>query len=166
MFWALFDARIQREAPSFFTLAPWAEIAERFGDWPSYRKADTLPDLARQIGVDPAMLESAVTSYNAAILEGRPDPLGREHRPLPLAEPPFYAVRHLGWSIVGFAGLSVDDDLRVTDAAGEPIPGLYAAGEVLGLSATSGNAFNGGMSVTPAMTFGRLLGERLGQQFG
>jgi fumarate reductase flavoprotein subunit len=55
----------------------------------------------------------------------------------------------------------VDDELRVLDRAGAPIPNLYAAGEILGLGATSGNAFVGGMSVTPAMTFGRILGDRL-----
>ena len=163
-FWALFDARIQREAPSFFLSAPWAEIARRFEDGPNYRKADSLSELAWRIGADPAILAGTVADYNTGVLENRSDPLGRQHRPLPVAEAPFYAVRHLGWSIVGFAGLSVDGELRVTDAAGDPIPGLYAAGEVLGLGATSGNAFNGGMSVTPAMTFGRLLGERLGRR--
>jgi fumarate reductase flavoprotein subunit len=50
------------------------------------------------------------------------------------------------------------------DQTGKPIPNLYAAGEVLGLGATSGNSFVGGMSVTPAMTFGRLLGQRLGAE--
>ena len=164
-FWALFDARIQREAPSFFLSAPWAEIARRFENGPNYRQADSLAELAQRIGADPEILATTVDDYNTAVLENRPDPLGRQHRPLPVAEAPFYAVRHLGWSIVGFAGLSVDDELRVTDAAGDPIPGLYAAGEVLGLGATSGNAFNGGMSVTPAMTFGRILGERLGRRF-
>jgi fumarate reductase flavoprotein subunit len=38
---------------------------------------------------------------------------------------------------------------------------LYAAGEVLGTAATSGHAFCGGMLLTPALTFGRLLGEWL-----
>lgn len=29
-------------------------------------------------------------------------------------------------------GVSVDDQARVLDASGRPIPGLYAAGEVIG----------------------------------
>jgi fumarate reductase flavoprotein subunit len=51
----------------------------------------------------------------------------------------------------------------VLDGAGKPIRNLYAAGEVLGFARTSGAAFVGGMPLTPALTFGRLLGERLPQ---
>ena len=55
----------------------------------------------------------------------------------------------------------VDDGLRVIRRGGTPIPNLYAAGEILGSSQTMGQAACGGMMVTPAMTFGRLLGDRL-----
>jgi hypothetical protein len=48
---------------------------------------------------------------------------------------------------------------------GNPIKGLYAAGEALGAAATSGNAFCGGMLITPALSFGRILGRKLGQKF-
>ncbi len=64
------------------------------------------------------------------------------------------------------AGLSVDTELRVRDGAGRPIAGLYALGEAAGGSALSGNAFVGGMSVTPALAFGRWLGGRLGAALG
>ena len=37
----------------------------------------------------------------------------------------------------------------------------YAAGEVIGAGTTLGNAYVNGMLVTPAITFGRLLGERI-----
>ena len=161
-FWAIFDDAIRRDAPNFFTTAQWDAVAPRFNDRADYRSADTIEGLARAIGTDPATLAATVDAYNDALVAGAPDPLGREHRPRPLTEPPFYAVRHRGWSIVGFAGLGVDGVLRIVDTAGQPIGGLYAAGEVLGLGATAGNAFVGGMSVTPAMTFGRLLGQRLG----
>ena len=161
-FWAMFDDGIRRDAPNFFTTAEWDAVAPRFNDRADYRSADTVEGLAGAIGVDPTALTATVDAYNDALVKGAPDPLGRKHRPRPLSEPPFYAVRHRGWSIVGFAGLGVDGMLRIVNADGRPITGLYAAGEVLGLGATAGNAFVGGMSVTPAMTFGRLLGQRLG----
>ncbi len=108
-----------------------------------------------------ATLRATIEAYNRGVLDGTPDPLGRMHRPLPIAEPPFRAVRHFGWTIITFPGLGVDDRLRVIDGAGAPIPNLYAAGEILGFGATGGAAYTSGMSVTPAMTFGRLLGARL-----
>jgi fumarate reductase flavoprotein subunit len=160
-FWVVYDEAIRRSAPPFFVTVSPETLAERFESLPGYRRADTVEELAQLTGMDAAKLSETIETYNQGVASGSPDPTGREHRPLPIAEPPFYAVRHVGWSIVGFAGLKVDDDLRVLDRAGAPIPNLYAAGEILGLGATSGNSFVGGMSVTPAMTFGRLLGIRL-----
>ena len=61
------------------------------------------------------------------------------------------------------AGLAVDEALRVLDPDGWPIPGLYAVGEAIGGGTLSGNAFVGGMSVTPALGFGRWLGQSLGR---
>jgi predicted oxidoreductase len=66
-----------------------------------------------------------------------------------------------GWTLVSFAGLSIDASLRVLDREARPIQNLYAIGEVIGAGATSGAAYTNGMLVTPAITFGRLLGQRL-----
>ena len=56
-------------------------------------------------------------------------------------------------------GVAVDDRLRVLDAGGAPIPGLHVAGEIVGGGTMSGDGYVGGMSVTPALGFGRWLGE-------
>ena len=63
---------------------------------------------------------------------------------------------------LSFGGLAVDGELRVLGEGGAPIPGLYAAGEILGAAQTSGKSYTGGMQLTPALTFGRLIGERIG----
>jgi fumarate reductase flavoprotein subunit len=76
-------------------------------------------------------------------------------------KPPFYAVRAQGASITSIAGLNVDASLRVLDKAGNPIPNLFAAGEILGSGQTMGEASVGGMMVTPALTFGRMLGDSM-----
>ena len=47
------------------------------------------------------------------------------------------------------------------DGNNKPIANLYAAGELLGSGQTMGDSFCGGMMATPALTFGRLLGQRL-----
>jgi predicted oxidoreductase len=75
--------------------------------------------------------------------------------------PPFYAVIHHGHSATSSVGIVVDEHLRVVRLDGEPVPNLYAAGEVLGAGVTLGDTFVPGMMLTPALTFGRLLGERL-----
>ena len=89
------------------------------------------------------------------------DDSAEEHMIRPIGTPPFYAVRAVGFTVVSPAGVDVDANLRVLREDGSAIPNLYAAGEVLGFSRLSGNAFVGGMSLMPALTFGRLLGETI-----
>ena len=80
---------------------------------------------------------------------------------MPIAQAPFYAIRMQGYYLLDTAGLTVDGSLRVVRPDGKPIPNLYAAGELIGMGALQGSSYCGGMSVTPALSFGKLLGERL-----
>jgi fumarate reductase flavoprotein subunit len=105
-------------------------------------------------------LAKAVAGYNYGVETGN-DFFGRVHAPLPIGRAPFYAIRMQGSAISSAIGLAVDDQLRVIRRDGTPIRNLYAAGELLGSSQTMGKAACGGMMVTPALTFGRLLGARL-----
>ncbi len=128
-------------------------------------RAGSVEELARQAGIDPAGLVRTVAGWNAICAAGH-DPFGRTALDWPIRTPPFYAVRTGGIALISFAGLAVDGELRVLDATGSPIPGLYAAGEVLGAGATMGAGFCSGMGVTPAIGFGRLLGRRLANAAG
>jgi fumarate reductase flavoprotein subunit len=158
-FWVVYDDAVRQKAPAL--LPTWAEedLADAFGTHPSFTTADTLAELAARAGIDPAGLASTVEEYNAAVESGR-DRFGRTHLPLPIERAPFYAVRNHGSTLKSPAGLVVDEHLRVLGPAGA-FENLYAAGEVLGGSTLSGKSFVSGMSVTPALSFGRLLGRRI-----
>ena len=135
---------------------------------PPYQ-ANTLRELAAMIGVDPAALIETVASYDAAA-SGDPaqfdatrcDGLAatRELQPpksnwaRPIIEPPFLAYPLIGAIAYTFGGLSTDDSARVL-RGGQPIPGLYAAGEITGhFHGTAPNA----VSVLRAFVFGRRAG--------
>lgn len=163
--WVVFDDAMFNTAPRLvnrvFGQLTREDIVEAFEtSWPMFYRADTMAELAAAAGVDAGGLEKTVARYNEGQATGK-DALGREHMPLPIAQPPFYAIKLHSWSLSGCAGLAVDDQLRVTRDDGSPIPGLYAAGELLGTGALMGRSIVGGMMVTPALTFGRLLGESL-----
>lgn len=159
--WVVLDEAIMQAMPQPMTRG-WrkAEFAEAFGSFPTFYKADSLDGLAAAAGIDAAGLAAAVAEYNAGQAAGK-DRFGRRHMPLPVAKPPFYAVRMQGYYLVDTVGLAVDANLRVLQPDGRPIPNLYAAGEMLGMGTLQGSSYPGGMSVTPALTFGKLLGERL-----
>ena len=160
VFWVVFDEAVLERAPAL--LPTWGAdgVRSRAGHAPPVFKGETLEDLATVAGIDPGGLATTVAAYNAAV-GGAPDELGRTHLPLPIARPPFYAVENHATTLRTPGGVTVDGGLRVLDAAGRPFGGLYAAGEVLGSAVFSGGGAAAGMSITPAMTFGRLLGSSL-----
>lgn len=162
-FFAVFDDRIWRESPPL--LPGWSPdaLAAAWNGHASFHSAETLSDLSRAAGIDSDGLAKTIETYNQAVAGRRPDPFGRQHLPLPIAEPPFRAIMMHGMVLKTAAGLAVDETLSVLDRDERPISGLYAVGEAIGGGTLSGNAFVGGMSVTPALGFGRWLGQSLGR---
>ncbi|VTU27568.1 Fumarate reductase flavoprotein subunit precursor [Variovorax sp. PBS-H4] len=123
-------------------------------------KADTLEALARQIEVPAEVLRETVDRYNAFVDEGHDPEFGRRtlvHRQGELRrieEAPFYAYPSTAAVFGTYCGLRIDADMRVIDVFGEPIAGLYAAGEVVG--GFHGGAYMTGSALGKAVVFGRL----------
>ncbi|MDG2459972.1 MAG: FAD-dependent oxidoreductase [Luminiphilus sp.] len=159
--WAVFDtAALESGDP---IIPDWSRerLAHEHQSHPMFSSAMTVKELAFRAGLNPSALAETVDQYNRQIKSAVSDHLGRVHRPAPLATPPFYAIAMQGWTLVSFAGLSVNRQLQVLDNEKSAIPGLFAIGEIIGAAATSGAAYTNGMLVTPAITFGRILGKRL-----
>ncbi|MDR2493265.1 MAG: FAD-dependent oxidoreductase [Coriobacteriales bacterium] len=110
-------------------------------------KADTLAELARQMGVPAAALEETVATYNASVAAGA-DPEFQRPGPLfPIARPPYWAARWCRMSHDQCTGIRVNQKMQVVDqmeqwqpdggdskpiSAEKVIPRLYAAGECTG----------------------------------
>ena len=81
----------------------------------------------------------------------------------PLVEPPFGALDcSTDGSIFGvltFGGLAVRATGEVLDAAGEPIPGLFAAGRCTAGLCREGRNYASGLSIGDGSFFGRLAGR-------
>lgn len=159
-FWIVFDEHMLATAPPGVKNWSREDIREALATQNVFYTAPTLAALAQRAGIDAQGLEYTVRRYNEAVASGR-DPWGREHLPAPIGQAPYHAIRMQGFAITSNVGIAVDARLRVIDVRGNPVPGLYAAGEALGHSQTSGKAYVGGMSVTPALSLGRLLGQTL-----
>lgn len=160
-YWVVFDQDILEQAPPFIASFSSQDIAAMFEEErPFFHRADTLDELAEQAGVDADGLSRAVRGYNYGVHSGN-DFLGRTHLPRPIGRAPFYALRVQGAAVSSAVGLAVNDGLQVIREDGSSIDGLWAAGEVIGASQTMGRAVCGGMMATPALTFGRLLGQSL-----
>jgi fumarate reductase flavoprotein subunit len=159
-FWAIFDQRILDEAPLLIPNWSKDQLLGSFNKHPMFTRGQTLSELGVVTGINPAQLQKTVAAFNQAIEKKSKDAFNRTHRPLPISQGPFYAVRSQTWTLKSYAGIAVNKSLQVITKDGKPIPNLYAAGEVLG-AATGGKAHTSGASVTPALTFGRLLGQKI-----
>lgn len=134
--WLVFDSAYRSRYP--VAGSPAGTVPE----W--MHQADTLADLAEAIGVDAGALAATVRKFNADARAGVDSEFGRgsteQDRHLgdpavgpnpslaPLEAGPFYAVRIHAGALGTAGGLAADLDGRVLTPSGEPIPGLYAAG--------------------------------------
>lgn len=138
-----------------------ADVRAKAGRRPGLWSAPSLAELAAHAGIDAAALVETVERYNGFVSGGADPDFGRRYLPAPIEKPPYYAIQNLGASPVSFAGIDVDARLRVRREDGSVIPGLFAAGEILGACATSGSSFCDGMLLGPALVLGRRVGEHL-----
>jgi tricarballylate dehydrogenase len=130
--------------------------------------ADDLDDLARKLDIDPDGLRATVEDFNASIVDVPFDPAVKDgraaltdppksHWAVPLDTPPYYGYTVACGITFTFGGVHVDDDGAVLDGAGRPLPGLYAAGELVG-GLFSGN-YPGGSGLTAGAVYGRRAGR-------
>ncbi|MEV5666694.1 FAD-dependent oxidoreductase [Streptomyces flaveolus] len=141
--------------------------------------ADTLTGLAHACGIDPGGLRQTLQRFNADARSGIDTEFGRgsseQDRHLgdpantpnpclaPLEQAPFYAVPvHAG--VLGTAGgLRTDLDGQVLDDRGEPVDGLYAAGNCA--ATVFHDAYpGGGATLGSAITRGFAAGEHLAKK--
>lgn len=94
-------------------------------------KGDTLADAAAAMGLDGDKLTQTVEAYNSGIAAGEPDPFKRGYT-AELKDGPYYIMQTVARFATSLGGVNVSNDLEVLDVNEQPVPGLYAAGEVVG----------------------------------
>ncbi len=137
-------------------------------------RADTLDELVGKLeGVDPVRALATLRAFNGAVQRDAPfDPNIKDDRctvglPIPKsnwANPietgPFEAYAVTCGVTFTFGGLKIDGDGRVISADGGPIPGLYAAGELVG--GLFYFNYPGGTGLMAGAVFGRIAGTAAG----
>ena len=118
---------------------------------------NSVEDLARKIGVDPAKLQQTINSYNAAVDGTIRDPHGRQVFDKKLLKPPYFAGYGLALVHHTMGGVEINEQCQVLDRSGKIIPGLYAAGEVAG--GLHGANRLGANAVADIVVFGRIAGR-------
>ncbi|MCL4423163.1 MAG: FAD-binding protein, partial [Actinobacteria bacterium] len=165
--WCIFDETARLSLDSGY--ADWTpERIEGEALAGGVRRAESIGALACSIGVDEQCLQSTVSKWNSHLPQGS-DPQyfrdrtlrshGQDPRCAAIAQPPYYGLKvHPGELVCTHAGLEIDPAARVLSCCGEPIPGLFAAGESGG-GILGPRYIGGGNGVANALTMGRVAGR-------
>ena len=133
-------------------------------------EAGTIEELARKLDIDVAGLARTVGAFNAAVQPGEFNPAvldGKGTRgvappksnwALPLDTPPFIGYAVTCGITFTFGGLRVTPRAEVLDTDDRTIPGLHAAGELVG--GLFYENYPGGTGLMAGAVFGRLAGEQ------
>ncbi len=123
--------------------------------------ADTLEELAEKMGVPADRFTATVKRYNELCEKGKDEDLGkRRELMIPLDKAPYTAIKYGATLLVVVGGLRVNSRLQVIDTELDPIPGLYAVGNVAGgRYGVDYPLVVPGNSHGSAMTFGYMAGE-------
>ncbi|WP_159877494.1 FAD-dependent tricarballylate dehydrogenase TcuA [Aquitalea denitrificans] len=136
-------------------------------------KADTLPELARQLGLDEARFVDTIQRYNAACQAGQFDHTvldnchtdgltpPKSHWALPLDTPPYYGYALRPGITFTYLGLKTNADAAVY-FAGQPSPNLFVAGEMMAGNVL-GKGYVAGIGMAIGTAFGRIAGSRAAQ---
>lgn len=166
-FWMVTDIRHARRYLRTYALDP--RVNKALTEAGMLVKADNLPELARGMGVDPAVLRETIERFNGFARSGVDGDLGRGNsaydryysdplvRPNPNLGPiekgPFTAIRLVPGDLGTKGGLVTDADARVLREDGSVIEGLYAAGNTS--ASVMGHTYPGpGSTIGPAAVFG------------
>ncbi|MEM7337084.1 MAG: FAD-dependent tricarballylate dehydrogenase TcuA [Actinomycetota bacterium] len=161
--WQVFDARVDHLLRDEYRIRQVTKVT-----------ADSLEELcARMEGVDGHAAAATIAEYNEAVRTDIAfDPNVKDGRRTegltvnktnwanPIDQPPFQAYQITCGLTFTFGGLRVDGGGQVLDTDLDPIPGLYAAGELVG-GLFYGN-YPGGTGLMAGAVFGHLAGNSAG----
>ncbi len=134
----------------------WDNLTELRKGW--IVKGDTVAELAANLSMPPENLTNSIDTWNRYCQAGRDAEFGRSPLELmPLDEPPFFAIKLFPGGSNTQGGPRRNSRAQVLNPFGEPIPGLYAAGEC-------GSVFGmlypaGGGNLAECIAFGRIAAE-------
>ena len=126
--------------------------------------ADTIEEACEPFGIDAEALKATIERWNGFVDAGADEDFNYRGEMRKIETPPYYIVVYKPAVHYTMGGLHINTDAQVLDTAGNPIPGLYAAGEVAGHK--MGTNRLGSTSMSDIYTFGRIAGNNAADYAG
>ena len=121
-------------------------------------QGDTIEDLAEKIDVDPKTLAETLNNWNKYVADKNDPDFGRTTgMEKDLSQAPYYAIKIAPGIHHTMGGVHINTSAEVIDTDNQVIPGLFAAGEVVG-GVHGGNRI-GGNAVADIVVFGKIASD-------
>ena len=157
-----FEAWKAKLAPAGISDADIEKYLEANGTTtPVFAHGKTLEEAAAAAGINADNLKATVEKYNGFVAKGSDDDFGRAASYLTktIGEGPYYIVEQKPRFATTMGGLVINTSMQVLNEAGEPISGLYAAGENCGQ--VMGDDSPSGANNAWALTSGKLAADAI-----
>lgn len=152
--WDIMDSEIAKG-----TEIPIDEMIAANGGARIAYEADTIEELAKLTGIDPAVLTATVDRYNELCEAGEDTDFGKDAELMvPIKTAPFYAVRSYCVTRGMAGGIKTTTAAEVVREDGSIIPGLYASGAIASRP-FYGGAYQGAAALSVAGNMGYIAGE-------
>ncbi|PKU26112.1 FAD-dependent oxidoreductase [Telmatospirillum siberiense] len=166
--WAIVDSKYEKDMSSLQTsmggpvVEPIAMLEESVEKGRAF-KGDSIAALAAKVGIPAKALEETVARYSELARKGKDEDFGKEPNLMyTIEQGPFYAIPIHAQLLVSVGSMNVDPNMQCLDKDDNPIPGLYAIGNMMG------NFFGSdypliapGLSHGRAITLSYILGQQL-----
>lgn len=139
-------------------------LANNGSTTPYFFHGETLESLAEVAGIEPAVLTETIATYNGYVTAKEDQEFQRpvEFMPKKIGDGPYYLIEQKPRFATTMGGLVANDQLQVLNKQGKVIPGLYAAGEIVG--GVMGDDSPSGANNAWALTSGKLASESLSEE--
>ena len=107
-------------------------LSDDYDGQPVMKQGATLAELCEKLNLPADAVEASAKAFNDCAAAQTADAFGRTPAAAQCEEGPFYALQmHIRY-YASLGGLHINDSMQVLNTKQEAIPGLYAAGEVVG----------------------------------
>ena len=156
---AMVDDLKAQEKPIITGDADWAKFDDQLAKGNILFSGSTIAEVAEKAGINAENLEATIEKYNTYAENGYDEDFGRTRLMKPFTGGTYYIFETTPYIMITEGGPLMNTKAQVLNKDGNPIPGLYEAGEIVGTANAFGRTTIGGTGNTGNLVWGKLAGE-------
>ena len=137
----------------------WSKFEDQLAKGNILFSGSTIEEVAQKAGINAENLEKTIEKYNIYAENGYDEDFGRTRLMKAFTGGTYYIFETTPYIMITEGGPLMNEKAQVINAEGDPIPGLYQAGEIVGTANVFGRTTIGGTGNTGNLVWGKLAGE-------